>query len=67
MERKMSKSDEATLNMIRKLIMEVKRELSEKKVLTENKTPEKVFNNHEKNMKEYVAKNVWDTIKNSQS
>ena len=62
----MNKSDVQTLELIKKLINEVKTELGNKKVLSEGKTPQDVFKNHEKNMKEYIANNVWETIKNSQ-
>lgn len=61
----MEKKDRESLDILRKLIEEVKREMSSKKVLTESKTPEKIFESHQKNIKEYVLNNVWNTIKNS--
>jgi len=61
----MNKQDKATLEYLKQLIKEVKQEMKTKKMIVENKTPEKVFNDHEKNMKEYVVGNVWESLKDS--
>lgn len=62
----MNTEDNKTLQLIKELIKEVAQDIRKKKVLTESKTPEKISEDHRANIKEYVAKNVWETIKNSQ-
>ena len=47
----MTNSDDKVLNILRQLIKEVKQEIATKKVIVESKTPQDVFNKHEKSMK----------------
>lgn len=59
----MANSNKEVLNSIREIIKEVKEEMKTKKVLTENKTPQKVFNDHQKELKKYILENVLKTLK----
>lgn len=63
----MSKAnDEMVMNIIRQVIKEVKQEMkSGNKILTESKTPQKVFKNQETRMKEYIAENVMAALDNA--
>jgi len=55
------------IEYLKKLIEEVKKEASEKKVLVESKTPQDVFEKHKQNIKDYVSQKVFETIKNSEN
>ena len=59
-------SDEKVLDSIKQIIKEVKEEMQQKKVLTEGKTPEQVFNKHEKDMKRYITEAVINTLKDAE-
>lgn len=59
-------SDEKVLDTIKQMIKEVKEEMQQKKVLTEGKTPEQVFNKHEKDMKRYITEAVINTLKDAE-
>ena len=61
------KKDEVVLDTIRQLIKEVKEEMQQKKVLVENKTPQKVFNHHSENLKRYILENVMKALKQSEN
>jgi len=58
--------DKNTLEYLKSLIKEVKQEMKTKKVISEAKTPQTVFNTHEKNIKEYVTQNLFEILKNSE-
>lgn len=62
----MNKNDKETLELLKKLIKEVKLEIVNKKLISENKTPQDVFKTHEKNIKDYVSKNIFEILKNSE-
>ena len=59
-------TDEKVLDTIKQLIKEIKQEMQHKKVLTEGKTPEQIFNKHEKDMKRYITEAVISTLKNAE-
>ena len=59
-------SDEKVLDTIKQMIKEVKEEMQQKKVLAEGKTPEQVFNKHEKDMKRYITEAVINTLKDAE-
>jgi hypothetical protein len=61
----MTNSDDKVLNILRQLIKEVKQEIATKKVIVESKTPQDVFNKHEKSMKEYIIENIKAALKES--
>lgn len=63
----MNNQDKNTIEYLKKLIKEVKKEMQTKKMITESKTPQDVFKNHQKNIKEYVADKIFEVIKNSES
>ncbi len=62
----MNIKDEAMLETIRKMIVEAKKEMGNKKILTEGKTAKEVFNQHDKNLKEYILENVLKTLSETQ-
>ncbi len=59
--------DKKTIEYLKTLIKEVKGELKTKKLISESKTPQEVFKTHEKNIKEYVAENVFNILKNAEN
>ena len=59
-------NDEKVLDTIKQVIQEVKQEMQQKKVLTESKTPQQVFNKHEKDMKRYITEAVINTLKDAE-
>ena len=59
-------NDEKVLDTIKQMIQEVKQEMQQKKVLTEGKTPQQVFNKHEKDMKRYITEAVINTLKDAE-
>ena len=59
-------NDEKVLDTIKQMIQEVKQEMQQKKVLTESKTPQQVFNKHEKDMKRYITEAVINTLKDAE-
>lgn len=63
----MNNQDKSTIEYLKKLIKEVKKEMQTKKIITEAKTPKDIFNNHQKNIKEYVSEKIFEVIKNSES
>ena len=58
--------DEDVIKTIKQVIKEVKQEMQNKKVLTEGKTAEQVFNHHEREMKKFILENVLKTLKDSE-
>lgn len=62
-----NKNDEVVLNTIKQIIKEVKQEMHQKKILTENKTPEKVFADRQKDLKKYILENVLKTLKDAEN
>jgi len=62
----MTKRDLKTLEMLKQMITEVKQEMATKKLIAESKTPQEVFNKHEKNIKEYVTKKLFETIRDAE-
>ncbi len=59
-------NDEKVLNTIKQLIKEVKQEMQTKKVLSESKTPEQVFNKHQKDIKMYITEQVINALKDAE-
>lgn len=58
----MSKANDEVLKTISRLINEVKNDLNNKKVLVENKQPEQIFEQHKKQIEEYIKENVTEAI-----
>lgn len=58
--------DAMVINTIQQLIREVKEEMKEKKVLTEGKTAQEVFDNRERDMKRYITENVLKALKDAE-
>lgn len=58
----MNNEDKAAIELIKKLINEVKKENANKKVLTEGKTAQQVFQTHKKQIKEYVLEQLQKTL-----
>lgn len=56
-------NDEKVLDTIKQIIKEVKQEMQHKKVLTEGKSPQQVFENHTTSMRKYITEAVLETLK----
>jgi len=52
------KNDQMVIDTIKQIIKEVKSEMSNKKILSENKSAEVVFNKHRSDIKKYIVENV---------
>lgn len=63
----MKNKDEAVVELIRKMIVEARKNINNKKIITEGKTAEEVFNEHNKKLKEYIIYNVVKAINESSS
>ena len=61
-----TKRDEMVLSTIRQVIKEVKQEMQNKKVLTEGKTAQEVFDRQEHNMRNFITENVLKVLKISE-
>lgn len=62
----MAARDEMVIKTIQQLIQEVKQEMSQKKVLTEGKTAQDVFNKQEKDMRRFITENVLKILKDAE-
>lgn len=58
--------DEMVLNTIQQMIKEVKQEMTQKKVLTEGKTAQEVFNKQEREMRRFITENVLKVLKDAE-
>lgn len=61
-----TKGDEMVIKTIQQLIKEVKQEMQSKKVLTEGKTAQEVFDRQEQNMRNFITENVLKVLKVSE-
>lgn len=56
------KSDEMVLETIQQLIKEVKQEIQKKKVITEGRSAEDVFQTKRKEMRRYITENILKVL-----